>query len=473
MKKGLSTILVMILLASMFAGCGSTSSSDSTSSPESKTTSSSVESSTPQSDASQDTPAEERHQLQLWYWSPPPQHQELMNRVLIDKLNNSQDRFQINIEYKAGNAQAIATALAANSGPDIVSASGPATLLNYASNGRLENLDSYAEKYGWKERVIEPIYQLTMYNGSQYGISTSLLTEGVFYNKKVLADNGWEVPQTVEDIEKIMDEAMAKGMYASVTGAKGWRPTNAVYVSLFLNHFAGPEIIKKCLAGEEKWNNPLMVEAINKSSEWYQKGYLAGDNYFDLDFQESVQLLAMEQSPFFIGPTNVFQWAPEYFDGDNAENLGFCAFPATNDRVGYPNYMLGVPYNFGINAFSQYKDDCAEVLDFILSNDFMVDMANDWPGYWAVPIKDANIPEGIVTAPISKLFVDVSNEMRAAIENNNYGYQSTCYFPPATETTFFDIDSVWQKQITTEQLLNKVDEEFAKELEAGFVSSIE
>ena len=71
----------------------------------------------------------------------------------------------------------------------------------------------------------------------------------------MLEDNGWEVPETIEDMETIMDEAMEKGLYASVTGNKGWQPVNENYASLFLTHIATPDTVYKCLTGEESWDN--------------------------------------------------------------------------------------------------------------------------------------------------------------------------------------------------------------------------
>lgn len=407
----------------------------------------------------------------MWFWVPPVEHQVLMNEYFIDGVNESQDRFTLNVEYKSGNGQAIATALAANTGPDVVCTSGPAFVTNYSSNGKLENLDGYSEKYGWKDRMIEPIYNLTTYQDSLYGVSNSLMIMGVFYNKKVMAEHGWEVPTTIEEMEAIMEEAKAKGLYASVTGNKGYKPVNANYASLFLNHIAGPDIIKKCINGEESWNNPLMVEALNKSAEWYQKGYLGGDNYSDLNFNEAVQLLAMGMSPFFIGPSNVFQWTPQYFLGLTADDLGFFPFPATNDRVDYPTYTLGVTYCFSINAASQYKDEAAEVIDFALTNDFMVNMTKDWPGYWAVPIKEYDIPADTMTG-ISELFCDVITDVRQSIDQGKYGYYTTSYFPPATDTAMQDIDTVWLGEMTAEQLLDRVDAEFEKEQAAGMVNKL-
>ena len=40
-----------------------------------------------------------------------------------------------------------------------------------------------------------------------------MIKGGVFYNKKVISDNGWEVPKTIEEMETIMKAAQEKGLY--------------------------------------------------------------------------------------------------------------------------------------------------------------------------------------------------------------------------------------------------------------------
>ena len=51
--------------------------------------------------------------------------QVLLKQIIEDDINAVQDDYVLNIEFHAGNDQNIATALAANSGPDIVFTSGP------------------------------------------------------------------------------------------------------------------------------------------------------------------------------------------------------------------------------------------------------------------------------------------------------------------------------------------------------------
>ncbi len=66
-----------------------------------------------------------------------------------------------------------------------------------------------------------------------------------------------------------------------------------------------------------------MVEALNKSAEWYQNGWLGGDNYTDLNFDESVQLLSMGMALFLFGPSNVAPVGTKVFPGLTEDDLVF------------------------------------------------------------------------------------------------------------------------------------------------------
>lgn len=416
--------------------------------------------------------AQSRQQISMWFWGAEPYAQKAFNQILVDTYNKSQSKYELKIEFRNSVDKDISVALAANQGPDIVYGSGPSFIMPLANARKLEPLDKYAAKYGWKQRILSPYYDSGTVKGKLYSLANSITTMGIFYNKKVLADNGWKVPTTIAELEKIMDAAIAKGMYASVTGNKGWKPVNENYASVFLNNFAGPDTIYKCLKGEMKWNNPQVVAAIDKSAEWYQKGYLGGKDYVNLNFSESIQLLADGKAPFFIGPSIIYQWAPNFFTGDKLNDLGFVAFPSGSDKVAYPTYLLGVACTFSINASSKNKDEAARIIDMMMQPSFMQKMTEAWPGYWGVPLKDLSSVDSSKMGPLSKSFLETVKDVSQAIQKGNFGYYSSVFFPVATQEVFRDIEMVWNKQATAEELLAKADTEFAKELKKGLVPPI-
>lgn len=421
---------------------------------------------------SKESAESERKELTMWFWGTADFQRNAMQKNLIDAYNNSQNEYKLVVEFRNSVDNDVNVAVSAGQGPDIVYGSGPSFVSTLASGGKLANLDSYAEKYGWKDRVLKPMYDACSYNGSLYSIPGALNTLGVFYNKKVLADLGFEPPKTIGELENIMDVAMSKGLYASVTGAQGWRPTNENYTSLVLTHSAGPANTYKALKGEKSWSDPEFVHAMEKIDEWYKKGYLAGKDYFNLDFNAAAQFLVDGRSPFFIGPTLVFQFIVKTSTAEQAANIGFIPFPNFNEDLVYPTYTLGTVCSFSINETSKNKDAAAAVLDLMLTPEFTAGMTETWPGYWGMPVTNLKDADMTKLSGLSKTYFDTIMNVSDAIGKGNFGYFCGTFFPPSTLTRFYDIDAVWTSTETAGDLMKSIDKIFTEELKAGLVPPI-
>lgn len=95
-----------------------------------------------------------REEITLWFWGAEPYAQEAMQRILADKYNSSQDKYKLSIEFRPSVDTDMSTALAANQGPDIVYGSGPSFVMPLVEAGKLEPLDTYSEKYGCSDRIL-------------------------------------------------------------------------------------------------------------------------------------------------------------------------------------------------------------------------------------------------------------------------------------------------------------------------------
>ena len=465
-KRLLSMLMVLALGASMLVGCGGVSTEDTSAEGEEEV----VDDGTV---VMSDESLEGREEITMWFWGAEPYAQEALKTILVDKYNASQDQYQLVVEFRPSVDSDMTTALAANQGPDIVYGSGPAFVMPLVEAGKLENLDAYSEQYGWADKILTPYYESGTVNGNLYSLVNGVSTMGVFYNKKVLADNGWEVPTTIEELEKIMDEAMEKGLYASVTGNKGWQPVNENYASLFLTHVAGPETMYKVLTGEESWVNDDVKAAIQMSKDWWDKGYLGGEDYPNLNFSESLQLLSEEKSPFFIGPSIAFQWAASYFTGDKAEDIAFIPFPAT-EQVPETTYTLGAACTLSINANADqaHKDEAAKIIDMMMNAEFMQEMTAAWPGYWGTPLKDISSVDSSNMDYLSAQFVEVCKSVSDAVNKGNFGYYDNVFFPAATQTRIVNIDEVWYGTSDVDTYVQSIQDEFEVEFEKGLVPPI-
>ena len=484
-RKALAAIMATAVVVSSLAGCGVSTGSDTSKEETKEETKEEAEDTAEDAEETEETEDTEevakasddslkdREEINLWFWGAEPYAQEAMKKYLVDAYNASQDKYQLVVEFRPSVDSDMTTALAANQGPDIVYGSGPAFVMPLVEAGKLEAMDEYSEEYGWADRILQPYYESGTVDGKLYSLTNGISTMGVFYNKKVLEDNGWEVPTTIEDMEKIMDEAMEKGLYGSVTGNKGWQPVNENYASLFLTHVATPDTVYKCLTGEESWNNDDVKAAIEKSKEWWDKGYLAGDDYVNLNFSESLQLLADEKAPFFIGPSIAFQWAASYFTDDKTENIAFIPFPAT-EQVPDETYTLGAACTLSINAnvSQEHKDEAAKIIDIMMSPDFTEEMTAAWPGYWGTPLKDLSSVDTADMGYLSKSFMDVVQNVSAAVEKGNFGFYDNVFFPADTQQRIVNIDEVWFGTSSVDDYVDSIETAFKDEFDKGLVPPI-
>lgn len=95
----------------------------------------------------------------------------------------------------------------------------------YAGAGFVEPLDYYIEskvnpQYLNMEDFWPPLLECLTYKGVQYGLPYQHQGAAFYYRKDILRENGWQVPQTIEETKEMMvkfknlqDQGFYKGMY--------------------------------------------------------------------------------------------------------------------------------------------------------------------------------------------------------------------------------------------------------------------
>ena len=465
MKKVICMLLVLVLCLGALTACASkTSGTPAQTDEPTQAVPDATQSENEADNSGEQTSDDGTVELSMWFWGSTSEQQAALSKNLVDKFNESHPGFHMTVEYRSSVNKDMAVALSAGEGPDIVYESSPSLALNYIRAGKYANLDAYAEKYGWADKLLGCMYDSGVYEGSLYSLPMGMNIIGMVYNKNVLEENGWAVPTTVDELTAIMDEAMAKGMYGSVTGNKGWQPTNEDYTSLFLNSFAGAGKVYDALTDQTPWTDDALVGAINTSAEWYQKGYL-GTDYLSLDWADSAMLLAEGRAPFYFGPLKFIQNLMGYAVDDMADAFGFTVFPAAGDVPA--TYTVGATGLLAINANTQYKDECAEFLDMLMSNDFVESMAKDWPGYWAVPLTTLSDIDMSQFEGLSKMFMEGVANACDAINAGDFGYYNSSYMPAEAFDLMCIVDSVWLGEKDAESFMKEIDDAFQKEYDAG------
>lgn len=409
-------------------------------------------------------------ELTMWFWGATPEQQEVMQTALIDRFEAENPGYKLVVEYRSSVNNDVRVAISADQGPDILYESSPGLAGTYIEAGKYADLSEYAEQYGWKDRLLSAAYDSCTFNDKLYLVPMGINLVGMYYDAKNLADNGWEVPETIEDVEAIMDDAMSKGMYASLNGNATWRANNEDYVTMFLNNWAGPEEVYKALTGEQDWASPRLIEAVEKCGEWYQKGYLCKD-YLALGRNEALQMMADGQSPFHFGASKSYQFAAPFYTDDRAGDLKFMALPAGNSGV-ESNYAMGCTGVLGINEASEHKDICAKFLDMLMTTETVAELSKDWTGYWYVPLKNLGEIDASSWGEYAKSAMESIQAAVEQINSGNFGYFSSSVMPPATLEEFINIETVWYGETDAESFMKHVDEIFDDEEAKGLVPPI-
>mgnify|MGYP002857460913 FL=1 len=90
--------------------------------------------------------------------------------------------------------------------PDIIIGKGQ-DVATYSSLGLLGEIDST-----YTDKVIDAANENVTFDGKTYGLVYNALYQGVYYNRQMFEENGWDIPKTQEDLQAIIDDCNEKGI---------------------------------------------------------------------------------------------------------------------------------------------------------------------------------------------------------------------------------------------------------------------
>ncbi|ANJ27147.1 ABC transporter substrate-binding protein [Agromyces aureus] len=214
-----------------------------------------------------------------------------------------------------------------------------------------------------------------LYDGDQYVLPTEFNVEGIWYNKKLFADNGIEVPTTWDELVTAADKLNAAGVIPfSADGQDGWPLTRLVGNYIFRD--LGPDALQKVADGDAKLTDPEYVKAAEAVADLGAKGYF-GPSVTSIDYMTAMnQFLTGQAGMFYMG-----SWALANFNDPaqnqiGAENVGFMPFPTVEGGAGSADQLaanVGVPLAL---SKSTYSDDVASWLGCFADNFGSSSLAN-------------------------------------------------------------------------------------------------
>lgn len=228
-------------------------------------------------------------------------------------------------------------------------------------SGKIADLEAKLKELGVYDQL-EPAAVSTikaLYDGELEVLPYEYNIEGIFYNKKLFAEHGIEVPATWDELVSAAATLSSAGVQPfAASGEQGWPLTRLVSGYLFRD--LGPDALRAVADGKAKLTDPEYVEAATRVADLGAKGYF-GKGVGSIDYDTAFnQFLTGDAGMFYMGTWALTNIADPEQNRIGADNIGFMPFPAVEGGKGsidqYPS-NVGLAMTLGRRTFDDKVGD--------------------------------------------------------------------------------------------------------------------
>jgi len=239
------------------------------------------------------------------------------------------------------NAKAVlATRMGADDPPDSFQVhAGHELIDSWVKADKMEPVTSIFKDNGWMDKYPKGVIDILTYNGEIWSVPVNIHRSNVlWYNSKILADNGLTAPTSFDEFFAAADKLQAAGITPLALGDNGiWTATH-LFESILLGTM-GPEKYKGLWNGTTDWNGPEVTQALNTMVKML--GYI-NEDHAALSWDQAAQLVADGDAAMTI----MGDWAEGYFKSKGmTPNLefGWVPSPSTSGNFIMLSDSFGLP----------------------------------------------------------------------------------------------------------------------------------
>lgn len=418
------------------------------------------------------TLAQEKGKVTVW-WSPTGGDDCRANTVTplfnAQSQNNEVEWLEKTAPSPDEYSNLLRTSIMGGTGPDIIQTPSPAFTAELAKAGFLRSLDEFIAQYNWDQKIAPWALGLVKVDDQSYAIPDELESIIIYYNETLFEQQGWAPPQTIDELVALAETIQETGIIPFGHAFAGCQPCNDWFLSVFLNHWAGPNKVREALLGELSFTDPDFVESMNIYGAMPGKGWFMGslENFFSMAFPDNWAAFGQGDVAMIIEGTWAFENTDQFFGeaAGNTNDWNWVPFPT---RSGGELWTIGFGSSLSINASSTNPEGAAEYLDFWFQPDTQVALLEAC-GKGLGPIQ---VPENAFSG-LDPRFADANVRLTNASSTNNIGYLDYTFFPPKTEVYLYtEIEKLYTGDITAEQYLEGAQTQFQEEFDAGAVPPV-
>lgn len=178
------------------------------------------------------------------------------------------------VELDAYNTK-LKASVAAGETIDIFANYGNNDIAEFVANGVVTDISDVINSEDWTGPTAESMLKAWDYSSKGidgiYGVPTTLVTNCLFVNTKILDECGFDVPETWEEIEAMIPVLTEKGYIPVALGAKTKGRVGHWHTNLAMKMY-GLDYCSQLIAGEEKWTGEKMKNITNKLASFIEEG---------------------------------------------------------------------------------------------------------------------------------------------------------------------------------------------------------
>lgn len=227
----------------------------------------------------------------------------------------------------------------------------------YAPQGILGEID---EQY--LDRGLDAARENVTIDGKTYGLVYNAMYQGVYYNREMFEENGWEVPETQEDLQAIIDDCNEKGIVPFASHMIDTWAIGNVTMQFMMNDVFNndPEWGDKFRAGETSFSDRKEAQTA------YQYNKLIYDNTYPDTFstEETTCDARMVQGEAAMKVSG--SWSIQSFlDIDESFDFGIFPFP---NQTGDSKLIFEPNITIMTSAETEHQDAVNKFLDVLTSD---------------------------------------------------------------------------------------------------------
>ena len=343
--------------------------------------------------------------------------------------------------------------------PDVALFPQPGTLVEHAEAGYLVPLEELGYDIDELEATFgEYLLSLGEHDGQYYGIPTNVNYKSmVWYNQAIFDEEGYEVPETWDDMIALSEQIADDGYTPWVIGtgsdaATGWPATD--WMEDIMLRSAGPEAYDDWVDGELPFDSDEVRAAAETFAEIaFENEFIVGDtaNIPDLDFRDAPDALFVDDGAVLHRQAS---FVTSFFPSGTqlGEDVNWFQFPAIDGQQGaLIAGEMGAVY-----------EDREEVREFLRS--FTGEEAQCAMGSQEDPdTGDAvqRISPNLDVGPdcyIDEVMQEASQQIAEALEEGTARFDASDLMPAAVGSgTFWDGMNEWMRGADLDQVLQDID----------------